>query len=93
MQLACSREKSEMYRTKPHAVRNKIDLSDPSQVRSLKKRLGISAGDLQHAVAKVGNSIAAVSKELQKATPATDAMAVRTAGPSRPKARVTAVVA
>lgn len=93
MQLAYSREKSEMYRTKPHTVRNKIDLSDPSQVRSLKKRLGISAGDLQHAVAKVGNSIAAVSKELQKATPATDAMAVRTAGPSRPKAGVAAVVA
>jgi hypothetical protein len=92
MQLAYSREKSEMYRAKPHSVRNKIDLSDPSQVRCLKKRLGISAGDLQHAIGKVGNSIAAVSKELQKVTPATDA-AGQTVGPSRPKAGVTTVVA
>ncbi len=38
-------------------------MADPSQVRCLKKRLGISADDLQHAVGKVGNSIAAVSKE------------------------------
>ena len=82
-----------MHRSKPHTIRNKIDLADPSQVRCLKKRLGISAGDLQHAVGKVGNSIAAVSKELQKATPAIDAMAVQTAVPSRPKAGATAVVA
>ena len=82
-----------MHRSKPHAIRNKIDMADPSQVRCLKKRLGISADDLLHAVGKVGNSIAAVSKELQKATPATDAMAVQTAVPSRPKAGVTAVVA
>ena len=78
-----------MHRCKPHTVRNKIDLADPCQVRGLKKRLGISADDLQHAVGKVGNSIAAVSKESQKATPATEALAVQTAVPSRPKAGVT----
>ena len=82
-----------MNRSKPHTIRNKIDLADPGQVRCLKKRLGISAGELRHAVGKVGNSIAAVSKELQKATPATDAIAVQTVGPSRPKVGVTAVVA
>lgn len=52
-----------MNRSRPQTIRNKIDMADPSQVRSLKKRLGISADDLQHAVGKVGNSIAAVSKE------------------------------
>lgn len=82
-----------MHRSKPHTIRNKIDLADPSQVRCLKKRLGISADDLQHAVGKVGNSIAAVSKELQKAMPATDAVPVQTAVPSRPNAGVTTVVA
>lgn len=75
-----------MHRSKPHTVRNKIDLTDPSQVRCLKKRLGISADDLQHAVGKVGNSIAAVSKELQKVTPATDVAPVQTGVPLRLKA-------
>ena len=71
------REMSEMRHAKPHTIRNKIDLADPSQVRCLKKRLGISAGDLRYAVGRVGNSIAAVSKELHKTAPATDAMAVQ----------------
>ena len=82
-----------MHRSKPHAIRNKIDMADPSQVRCLKKRLGISADDLLHVVGRVGNSIAAVSKELQKATPAMDAVAVQTEMPSRLKVDVTAVVA
>lgn len=82
-----------MHRSKPHSIRNKIDLADPSQVRCLKKRLGISADHLRQAVGKVGNSIAAVSKELKKANPATDAVAVQTGMPSRPKAGVVAVVA
>jgi len=53
-------------------VRNKIDLADPRQVRILKKRLGISAEDLMRVVEKAGNSISAVSKEveLQKTFPA-----------------------
>jgi Protein of unknown function (DUF3606) len=55
-----------MRHAKPQPVRNKIDMADPSQIRSLKKRLGISADDLQRVVGKVGNSIAAVSKEQQK---------------------------
>jgi len=55
-----------MRHARPQPVRNKIDLADPSQIRSLKKRLGISADDLQRIAGKVGNSIAAVSKELQK---------------------------
>jgi predicted RNA-binding protein YlqC (UPF0109 family) len=73
-----------MHHAKPQPVRNKIDLADPSQTRSLKKRLGISADDLQRVVGKVGNSIAAVSKEVQNATPATEAVPaqIESASPS-----------
>jgi hypothetical protein len=54
-----------MRHAKPLANRNKIDLADPSQIRILRRRLGISADDLQRVVAKVGNSIAAVCKEIE----------------------------
>jgi Protein of unknown function (DUF3606) len=54
-----------MRHARPQLIRNKIDLANPSQVRILKKRLGISAGELRHVVEKVGNSIAAVSKEIE----------------------------
>jgi hypothetical protein len=70
-------ETLKMRHAKPPPVRNKIDLADPSQARSLKKRLGISADDLQRVVGKVGNSIAAVSKEVQQAVPATEAVPAR----------------
>ena len=53
-----------MRHAKPQLIRNKIDLADPSQIRILRRRLGISADDLQRVVAKVGNSIAAVCKEI-----------------------------
>jgi hypothetical protein len=39
-------------------IRNKIDLSDPGQVRAWKRRLGLSTSDLQRIVEKVGNSLA-----------------------------------
>jgi hypothetical protein len=53
-------------------------LADFSQIRILKRRLGISADDLQRVIEKAGNSIAAVSKEIepQKAIPVTEATAV-----------------
>ena len=72
-----------MRHAKPHPVRNKIDLADPSQIRILRRRLGISADDLQRVVAKVGNSIAAVCKEIepQKAIPATEPMPVQIESP------------
>jgi Protein of unknown function (DUF3606) len=54
-----------MRHTKPLAIRNKIDVADTSQIRILKKRLGVSSGDLHRVVAKVGNSIAAVTKEIE----------------------------
>jgi hypothetical protein len=54
-----------MRRIKPAPIRNKIDLADARQVRVLKKRLGISADDLVGIIEKVGNSISAVSKEVE----------------------------
>ena len=62
-----------MRRLKHLTTRNKIDVADASQIRILKKRLGISSDDLHRVVAKVGNSIAAVTKEIecQKSLPLT----------------------
>jgi hypothetical protein len=54
-----------MHHTKPLATRNKIDVADASQIRILKRRLGVSSDDLHRVVAKVGNSIAAVTKEIE----------------------------
>jgi Protein of unknown function (DUF3606) len=83
-----------MHRTKPQPIRNKIDLADPGQIRCLKRRLGISADDLQRVVEKVGNSIAAVSKELQRKTPVTEeAVPVRIELPSRSEVGVAAAAA
>jgi hypothetical protein len=48
-------------------IRNKIDLSDPGQVRAWKRRLGLSTNDLQRVIQKVGNSISAVTKEIELA--------------------------
>jgi len=72
-----------MRHASPQPIRNKIDLADPSQIRVLKRRLGISADDLQRVVAKVGNSIAAVCKEIepQKAPPVTEPIAVQIESP------------
>jgi hypothetical protein len=52
-----------MRRAKRPPTRNKIDLADPAQFRALKKRLNLSADELERIITKVGNSIVAVSKE------------------------------
>jgi hypothetical protein len=54
-----------MRRAKPQPIRNKIDLADPAQIRAWTRRLSITADDLRRVAAKVGNSIAAVSKEIE----------------------------
>ena len=46
-------------------IRNLINLSDPRQVRTLKKRLGVSGAELARVVEKAGNSIAAITKEVE----------------------------
>jgi hypothetical protein len=54
-----------MHRIKHPPIRNKIDLADPAQLRAWTRRLGISADALKVAVDKVGNSVAAVTKEVE----------------------------
>ena len=46
-------------------IRNLINLSDPRQVRTLKKRFGVSGAELARVVEKAGNSIAAITKEVE----------------------------
>jgi hypothetical protein len=53
-----------MQRVRHQAIRNKINASDPAQVRALTRRLGVSADALQAIVSRVGNSVAAVTKEV-----------------------------
>ncbi|MGY3469804.1 hypothetical protein ACVW0I_006675 [Bradyrhizobium sp. LM6.11] len=59
-----------MRRSKPQPIRNKLDLADRTQVRLVRKRLGLSDSELTSIVDRIGNSIAAISKEAaqQRAT-------------------------
>lgn len=54
-----------MQRIKRPPIRNKIDMADRVQVRAWTRRLGISADSLKAVIDKVGNSVAAVAKELE----------------------------
>jgi ribosome biogenesis GTPase A len=60
-----SSENAVMQRIKRPPVRNKIDLSDPTQIRAWTRRLRVSADELKAVTAKVGNSVAAVTKEIE----------------------------
>jgi|GraSoiStandDraft_36_1057302.scaffolds.fasta_scaffold271046_2 hypothetical protein len=66
-----------MQRIKHPPLRNKINLAEPTQLRAWTRRLGMSADALKAVVAKVGNSVAAVTKEVElqrashQASPAT----------------------
>ncbi|MGY4434253.1 hypothetical protein ACVWWO_006730 [Bradyrhizobium sp. F1.13.1] len=51
-----------MRRSKPQPIRNKLDLTDRTQVRLVRKRLGLSDAELTSIVERTGNSIAAISK-------------------------------
>ena len=54
-----------MHRINHPPLRNKINLTDSAQVRAWARRLGVSADELKAVVEKVGNSIAAVTKEIE----------------------------
>ena len=54
-----------MQRIKRPPIRNKIDMADPAQVRAWTRRLHVSADELKAIVEKVGNSVAAVTKEVE----------------------------
>lgn len=49
---------------KPRYFRNRLDLADRVQVRVLRKRLRVSETELTQVASKVGNSISAISKEV-----------------------------
>jgi hypothetical protein len=54
-----------MQRIKHPPIRNKINLAEPTQVRAWTRRLRIPADELNAIVEKVGNSVAAVTKEVE----------------------------
>jgi hypothetical protein len=54
-----------MRRIKHPPLRNKINLAEPTQLRAWTRRLGMSADALKAVVDKVGNSVAAVTKEVE----------------------------
>ena len=66
-----------MQRIRHPPLRNKIDLAEPTQLRAWTRRLGMSADALKAVVDKVGNSVGAVTKEIElrraspQASPAT----------------------
>jgi len=53
-----------MHRAKHRHFRNRVDMADRVQVRVIKRRLGLSEPQLNQLVDRVGNSIAAISKEV-----------------------------
>ena len=52
-----------MRRPKSQTMRNKLDLRDRAQVRLAKKRFRLSENELANIVARIGNSISAISKQ------------------------------
>jgi len=51
--------------TKPRRpIRATLDLADVRQVKSVKKRLKVTEGDLMRIVDKIGPSLAAIAKEV-----------------------------
>ena len=49
----------------PRPIRTTLNLADAKQVKSVRKRLGISASDLARIVDKIGNSLATIEKEVE----------------------------
>jgi len=61
-------------------IRTTLDLPDEAQVRSVRKRLSISNDDLIRIVAKIGNSISAITSSSKKAVACLDILPDPTAG-------------
>lgn len=53
-----------MRHRKIRLIRNTLNLADATQVRLIKKRFRISEAELAEIVGKIGNSIAAIGKEV-----------------------------
>ena len=54
-----------MQRIKHPPIRNKINAADPAQFRAWTRRLRVPPDELKAIVEKVGNSVAAVAKEVE----------------------------
>lgn len=59
-----------MRQQKVRPIRTTVNLADAKQVRAIKRRFRVSEEELTQIVSKIGNSIAAIGKEvaLQRAT-------------------------
>jgi hypothetical protein len=66
--------------TKRTGDRSRIDLAESHAVRCWTRHLGVSRTDLEQAVEKVGNSAAAVRKQLASGARSADATATVAAG-------------
>jgi hypothetical protein len=53
-----------MRQRKPRPIRNTVDLADAKQVRVIKRRFRVSEAELSKIVDKIGNSIAAIGKQV-----------------------------
>jgi hypothetical protein len=53
-----------MRRLKSQTMRNKLDLTDRAQVRLAKKRFRLSENELAEIVARIGNSLSAIGKQV-----------------------------
>ncbi|MCA1434929.1 hypothetical protein I6F33_18395 [Bradyrhizobium sp. BRP20] len=49
----------------PRPIRTTLDLANAEQVKSVRRRLRISNADLVRIVEKIGNSLAAIEKEVE----------------------------
>ncbi|MCA1391319.1 hypothetical protein I6F20_19800 [Bradyrhizobium sp. IC3123] len=49
----------------PRPIRTTLDLASAEQVKSVRRRLRISNADLVRIVDKIGNSLAAIEKEVE----------------------------
>lgn len=49
----------------PRPIRTTLDLANAEQVKSVRRRLRISDADLIRIVDKIGNSLAAIEKEVE----------------------------
>ncbi|GIQ75546.1 hypothetical protein BraRD5C2_39870 [Bradyrhizobium sp. RD5-C2] len=52
-----------MRRSKAQPIRNKLDLTDRTQVRRVKKRLRLSDRELMTIVNRIGDSLSAINKQ------------------------------
>jgi hypothetical protein len=55
-----------MRRPKVQPTRNKLDMTDHVQVRIVTKRLKLSETELTNMVGRIGNSITALAKEVER---------------------------